>query len=894
MGDTKTYFINFTLLDNFTQRYNAIKGKLDLWEDSPIVADLQVRSDAIAKVNAVGQAAQQAGQATTQSMGAAGSSVNTLAQRTTGLGGTLSSVGAKAQGVFSALKDTTSQLSDSVGTLAGSFAAMAAGAGVAGLSWLDKAKDELADMQAYAKFESNKKDKLSGEQVKAFTESYNDSGWTRENAMLDIVNTVDLWGGKKVAGKQLDISSQAARVYFKSKESLDESGVGASEIARMAVRQGELRLYEMASFAAAVGVGADDSALKTAKGRQKLLSKQAESMTSERMDEETAKRPWVVAENNIRNLKSAIGSALGGPMMLVTGLAAKFIGILSKIPGLPGLIGLLAILTAMGGAFGILISTMTPFYALMVKFGVITRVQIALTWAWVVAKGALATMYGILTGSITLTTVATWLLNAAMAVLDALNPFTYIILAGAVLVGILGYLAYKSGVLGAIWKTLSQIRFGKIFDDIMKGDFTGAWKKLKQDLSKIWENLPKLTIGMIIQGLFSGLKLAFQFSGIGVLATILTYIYNKIGELFGITDVVGKATNYVLNMIVLGVTKLWETIKALYNWLMHAIPGGDKALAKTAWEKEQAKYGMKWVEGVNGAAGYYVSTKGDTTGMDYSQRNGFNAGIATTTPGGGVVANVPQSVLDAQAKYDSKLTFMGELEAKLKAAISTLAAEIMKIPLFQTLSTVLGTLSTAIDNLIKGIGNWFGFGGTPQTTTATFQDPNDPDISYDFTPSAGSSAAAPAGDVVIVDTLNGTQSPGDWNSLSQDVQLGLLANAKKRKLPAYASGATFARGGIFSGNVHAPEELIPQATAQRGPGPIAKAMDTLDRAMSGRSSGFAAGAGSEIHIHMPSQDFSGMKISSDVDFIQLLDRANKKAVNDAVAAVKMQLGQRRT
>ena len=49
---------------------------------------------------------------------------------------------------------------------------------------------------------------------------------------------------------------------------------------------------------------------------------------------------------------------------------------------------------------------------------------------------------------------------------------------------------------------------------------------------------------------------------------------------------------------------------------------------------------------------------------------------------------------------------------------------------------------------------------------------------------------------------------------------------------------------------------------------------------------FAAGVGSQIHIHMPSQDFSGMEISSDMDFMQLLDRANKKAVADAVMEIK--------
>ena len=112
----------------------------------------------------------------------------------------------------------------------------------------------------------------------------------------------------------------------------------------------------------------------------------------------------------------------------------------------------------------------------------------------------------------------------------------------------------------------------------------------------------------------------------------------------------------------------------------------------------------------------------------------------------------------------------------------------------------------------------------------------------------------------------------------------------------YAVGATFKKGGLFAGRVHETEEITPQAITKRGPGPIAKAIDLLNNVTSGKR-GMSSDndvSGGEVHVHMPTQDFSGMKISSDVDFERLLRDANKKAVADAVYEMKKLIGQRRT
>ena len=136
----------------------------------------------------------------------------------------------------------------------------------------------------------------------------------------------------------------------------------------------------------------------------------------------------------------------------------------------------------------------------------------------------------------------------------------------------------------------------------------------------------------------------------------------------------------------------------------------------------------------------------------------------------------------------------------------------------------------------------------------------------------------------------------DPNQKIKEDVYNALGEDQKPFWEPYAVGATFKKGGLFAGRVHDTEEITPQAITKRGPGPIAKAIDLLNNVTSGKRGMSSANdvSGAEVHVHMPTQDFSGMKISSDVDFERLLRDANKKAVADAVYEIKKQIGQRRT
>ena len=100
----------------------------------------------------------------------------------------------------------------------------------------------------------------------------------------------------------------------------------------------------------------------------------------------------------------------------------------------------------------------------------------------------------------------------------------------------------------------------------------------------------------------------------------------------------------------------------------------------------------------------------------------------------------------------------------------------------------------------------------------------------------------------------------------------------------HARGATFTRGGRWSGRVHYPEEIIPVAQSVRGPGIISRAIDALDKASSG-----GRGGPTEVHIHNHNYNSIG-KITSDVDveaFLREIDSRietkSKQAVLDVIS-----------
>ena len=101
--------------------------------------------------------------------------------------------------------------------------------------------------------------------------------------------------------------------------------------------------------------------------------------------------------------------------------------------------------------------------------------------------------------------------------------------------------------------------------------------------------------------------------------------------------------------------------------------------------------------------------------------------------------------------------------------------------------------------------------------------------------------------------------------------------------PKYASGATFISGGMFRGEVHPTEEIIPQATTQRGAGPISRMLAIINEVSPSSGTGQgdkrdAVYAPNYVNIHID-------RIEKDVDVDKLLFRIRDELDSHATRTI---------
>jgi hypothetical protein len=656
------------------------------------------------------------------------------------------------------------------------------------------------------------------------------------------------------------------------------------------------------------GIAGYESMIQTASGRLKLLKKEAKTIN---IKAEMDRHPWAVAQQNISDFKNAIGLGIAGPMGKISMLVAGLAKAMKDVPGLAGIVGWAAILMSLAGAVSMAISVFSPLIGAMKGLGIITKLQTVYTWAlsaantvtaavtrlltvntisdvaiqnastfarlrmigasiWqtAVIKGqaaatmisnmvswasvgamtVLAGVYGLLTGSISLSTLATWAFNGAMAVLDALDPFTYIVAGAAILAGIIGYLVVKSGVLAPIWKDLQ-----KIWKDITKGKF----EKIMPDIGKM---IGKIDIGGIfktIVGKGPEEAMGFISTGItGLLAWVSNYIAPFISKIHDILKKVQSIFEWIYS--------LWQ---GALSWLKAGL-GITKKEKEAKVAEAATKAGVEWRETGDSGPGFY---KKENMGW-------FRQDTGVDDPKFKSLYNLKDKA-DKAPKGIFDLLGIADAVAKGMSGIGTIIADAIK-------GVVMGIpgmpeLAKAIDNLRTWLSSSGLGGGSLGGNT-------------EYGPSSGAKPAetGPTGRTAY------TNPSGGYELHYENGDIYSYASKEKSKddfLVGHAVGATFTRSGLFQGRVHSPEEIIPQAVASRGPGPIAKALDLLNGVTAGRNmpSATTAGAGGDIHIHN-NNDFSGMKVSSNVDIEALMRRIDKRIEAVSLQSTKRAIGQGRT
>lgn len=529
-----------------------------------------------------------------------------------------------------------------------------------------------------------------------------------------------------------------------------------------------------------------------------------------------------------------------------------------------------------------------------------TFANIGITSASSVAMGGLA-------AAETIATVGAYAL--ASGVWAALSPLLPFVAAGAALAIVLGAVAAKAGLLEPLLKGLGKIDLGRVWKDLMKGDLDKAWRDITKgfkfpsgremwanlteglpDLGKIWNDITNIKppdLGKLWGDLTEGLpdlgeliklpsladvtknlnmpKIMFT-AAVGPVGLILKPLLDMIRLLGGLID--GSST---IEDILIAATKnwatmvgilsgMWSTITGMISWLRDGL-GITKADRKKELEQEAAKNGnqaegglwkgAKWVDDASNyakhqwykAPGWYESTSSaeahllpEATQARLNARKvkyetapaGFFEGIPgigeLTSAIGALTAAIPVlpdaggfvgGVLDRvnAAIPDDVGNFVGDVAGKAGAA---LPSGPLAIPLF--VESILPDKLPGIDETRDAIG-----GLVDRVMGEEVEAPGASLIPKSYTSKINNKT---------------TITPEGWSRLDSD--------QRENWTPQYAVGATFKKDGLFTGQVHEKEEIIPQAIAQKGTGPLSKVLGDLQQ------SGQGAG-GRSVNINIEEQ-----------------------------------------
>ena len=389
----KGYTTYFNLVDNFTAKFDSIRKKITSITNDKYVIDFDVDDNAVLRqTQELGNKLQDSAAGIGKSMGGAEIATKGTFEAQKKLGREVDqnvSITKKAGAAITELKSKYDDLSGSITNLVASFAAMATGGAVAGMAYLDVARERNRREDTIKAIAGNRKNQIAALRLNEYLDSYKGSEWTSSGKMSDTLQATYLYAGKKARGqKGLDLADAAEKIAYAKQDSLD--GMSGGDLMRSATLiKGKLRPQMESDFRIATadvqGMPGYEGMIKTARGRLKLLKKESETIN---IKVEMDRHPWAVAAQNIAYLKDAIGDSIAGPMASISRIIAGIAKAMKDIPGMAGLIGWGAILVSVAGAASLLISVFTPLYTVLSKLGVITRLLSAYEWASLTVKQA--------------------------------------------------------------------------------------------------------------------------------------------------------------------------------------------------------------------------------------------------------------------------------------------------------------------------------------------------------------------------------------------------------------------------------------------------------------------------------------------------------------------------
>lgn len=874
--NSRTFTSIFDLVDRFTAPYDAIQKKMNAITGKVHQVDIEFNEskagqalDNIQKKvndttsttnswnNALGRAAGVADKTASSTQ-----KIGNEAQKTTGFLGSMQSKLENVGGVADKLRDKF-----------GAITGLLAGGSIGGMSWLNAMASEKADKSLDRRLARMH---IDTKPIDDFIAKAEGTGYTTTSTRQDIAES--LLVRTKLRGSKMESTTKAIEdLYFQNSYYLNrpEIGINSAQDLTSLLTKKKLGPGDKQTL---IDLGITGT---SATSRLRSAEKQAKGIDETTLAKED---PYQTFLNRLSETSKKVGKTMIEPMNMVLGKVNDLLDLINNIPGAPGLIALVAVLMAAAGGASLLLTVLGPLIPLMTAlkvamFGQAVATAAASTSTSVMAVAGFggAAANTALAASSTAASGGFWAMAAG--IWAAVAPLLLIVVPLIALSAALYMVEQKTHIFSKAFKQLGKTEMAHDLLDFFKD--VGYWlKEAIKWVDSLYKMLKTTGLSKVVLGA------AFGPIGLGLGAASMLSGKDP-GELLGwIVDQDKNIVRWIVTTFpffariheilkkVLSVFEwLYSLFQSFWSWIQRAMPGAEKETARQKLEKD--------ISGANNA------TKGERTlWYDYNDKSFWTK--RTDIPNGptqklsqGELADLygegrAKKFVEKAETYESKPGFAEGIAEAVKKGISSIGdtiAEKIKAA-FPDLAGLISSLTDLV-NLLKGEGD------IEKIATETT-----PKI---VTDAASLTLPGPMGAVVRSLEHPVLKPVANWGfGAGQWVGNQFVGGE------GHAAGATFTRSGLFAGKVHSPEEIIPQAIASKGAGPISRALSVLDSVMSGQPSS-VAGASSvgDIHIHN-SNDFSGMKVSGNVDIQKLMAQIDKRIDSRSVEAVKKAIGQRRT
>ena len=866
MNDTKTFTIGFDLVDNFSRGFDAIQKKANSISDRVLKVNLdfgqsksgQALDNIQKKVNDTTSTTNSWNNALGRAAGVADKTASSTqkigneAQKTTGFLGSMQNKLENVGGVADKLRDKF-----------GAITGLLAGGSIGGMSWL-KAMDSKSFSDAV--YEKLSRKKVDTKSLETFVNKANETGGltTSGNRLRiadDILTRTSLRGGRME-----DATTALEKIWYKKGTYLQENyGVRSVDdlsdiLTKKRLGPGDKQMLDDLNIRGTGATSRVRSAQKLAAGPEYDVEKLV------------AEDPYQAFLNKLSDTSKNVGKTMIEPMNMVLGKVNDLLDLINNIPGAPGLIAIIVAMTAAAGGASLLLTVLGPLIPLMTAlkvamFGQAVATAAASTSTSVMAVAGFggAAANTALAASSTAASGGFWAMAAG--IWAAVAPLLVIAVPLIALGAALYMVEQKTHIFSKAFKQLGKTEMAHDLLDFFKD--VGYWlKESIKWVDSFYKTLKTTGLSKVVLGA--------AFGPVGMAIGAASTLSGKDpGELLGwIVDQDKNIVRWIVTTFPFfaRIHEILKKVLSVFEWLYSLISGMvsflkdalgiTKEQKKNTWEKAMDDSGVKWQNGK-----YVQNTKG---------REGWEIVNPETS-----ISNY-KHLEKLRGKYEEASAGLAGLADGIEKAVKEGLAG-LKIEGIEGIQELIDSIQTLVDKL--GMGDSSPNTGLGGIQYGKVNSANDGNKQYFYTPGSKQEYEV----IDWEDTIHlGRRNPITVDEVPDEVLKSL------KKQAGYASGATFTRGGLFAGKVHSPEEIIPQAIASKGAGPISRALAVLDSVMSGQPSA-AVGASSvgDIHIHN-SNDFSGMKVSGNVDIQKLMAQIDKRIDSRSVEAVKKAIGQRRT